>query len=91
MAEASRPKVGDYLVRGYPLDEKHHFYAKVELANPAYEYVIPWCQVDLMYPARHARVEVKSRYVATRGFCLGCSVAYELVLQAIGRLPSAER
>jgi hypothetical protein len=83
----TRKKTCDFLVRGYPLDGRHHFYLKVELADPAYETLVPWCQADEMYPERHPRVEVKSGYIATRGFCLGCSVAYELAQQAVGSQP----
>lgn len=80
----TRPKIGDFLVRGYVLDDQLHFYFKAELADPGYETLIPWCQADEMYPERHPRVEVPRHYMASHGFCLDCSKAFERAEAAIG-------
>jgi len=69
--------IGDYLIRGYLLDQRLHFYLKAELANPAFEFLVPMCGEDPMYPQRHPRVEVPRQFIRTNGFCVPCAVAYE--------------
>jgi hypothetical protein len=69
--------LSDWLVRGCTLDDRTHFYRKSELADPAYENLVPMCGQDPMYPARHPRVEAPRNFLASHGFCPTCAAIYD--------------
>jgi hypothetical protein len=83
----ARPKIGDFLVRAYMDDGKLHLYLKSELADSAYRTLIPWCQLDKIYPDRHPRPDVPRNAMARHGFCLGCSLAFERTEASRGKQP----
>lgn len=81
---ARPPKTGDFLLRAYMDDGRLHFYLKTELEDSSYQTLIPWCQIDELYPERHPRPDVPRNHIARNGFCGGCSWAYERTEKARG-------
>jgi hypothetical protein len=66
----------DWVIREYIEGNRLHFYNKSELADPTIQWLVPWCQADDMYPARHPKVEVKADPVAAHvRACVGCANA----------------
>jgi hypothetical protein len=71
---SARAKARDFALREFPEDGQAHLYRKRELADPGIEWLIPWCQEDELYPARHPRDEVFSRFLQTTRVCHQCGV-----------------
>jgi hypothetical protein len=82
--EGSRAKVMDFVLRECLEDGSVHFYRKAELADPGIETLVPWCQLDELYPARHPRIEVVSRFVKSNQMCSPCYLTAEASRQTRG-------
>ena len=53
-----------------------HSYPRADLADSAIVYLVPRCSSDVMYPVRHARVELSCAAASTGGrftWCSGCA------------------
>lgn len=58
------------------LGRLEHDYLKVELADPAWLWLIPRCQEGARYPDRHPSVELRDPMPRQRGLypvCAGCA------------------
>lgn len=51
-----------------------HRYWKRELADPAAQWLIPWCSAEDLYPERHERGEIGLAGFADADWCPGCTV-----------------
>lgn len=63
----------DFCMREYVEDQRAHFYRKIQLADPACQWLIPLCSEDNPYPDRHPRIEIDPSYVRARSMCARCS------------------
>ena len=63
----------DTVTREYRMDMQLHLYPSAHLANPAERYLIPLCQENEYYPARHPRDMVAINQLSGSGFCDRCS------------------
>jgi hypothetical protein len=63
----------DTVTREYRMDMQLHLYRRAHLADPAERYLIPLCQENKCYPARHPRDMVAINQLPGSGFCDRCS------------------
>src|SRR4030081_2727566 len=63
----------DTVTREYRMDMQLHLYRRARLDDPAYRNLIPLCQENEMYPARHPRDMVAINQLSGNGFCDRCS------------------
>jgi hypothetical protein len=61
------------VTREYRLDMQLHLYRRDHIADARFHYVIPLCQENAMYPARHPRDMVGINQLSGTGFCDRCS------------------
>jgi hypothetical protein len=67
-----------YALRWAGEDNLVHRYRKAQLADPGFQYLIPWCSEDRLYPVRHARIEMSGSEPTASGYCdrcAGCDLA----------------
>lgn len=82
-AVAERPRTLPSPSPGYELrwnaeDGQVHLYPRAELANLRFEYLVPCCSSEPLYPTRHARVEIGDspvRHTTMCDRCAACDVA----------------
>jgi hypothetical protein len=74
-------------LREFLYDGSLHWYRKAELANPAIEYLTPWCaEQEPWYPMRHPRLEVSGmvgfnqRVFRPKGPCPTCVALWDYAI-----------
>jgi hypothetical protein len=63
----------DAVTREYRMDMQLHLYRRGHVENPAERYLIPLCQENELYPARHDRDMVGINQLSGTGFCDRCA------------------
>jgi hypothetical protein len=73
-AEHRRQSNGIVETRAYAEDRCLHLYRTEHVADPAYRMLIPVCQEDRLYPARHERELISASEVTARSHCDNCAL-----------------
>jgi hypothetical protein len=86
IGDTTRAKSCDFVTREFLEDGAFHLYRKSDLADPACQWLVPWCQEDSLYPDRHPRVEVVGQFVKADAFCPRCGARNKHSLDTRGQV-----